>query len=217
VAFVFCLGQELRCIYYKYSEKEVFMKNVFIMIVLVSGLVFAGCSSKHVVPPEQPAQLEMQKQAVVPAKEPPKQLPQRPPENITDQQLAKVETTEEAPMYSEEKSPFEDIHFDYDKYEIQTDAQVALKSVSSWLLKNPSARLLIEGHCDERGTNEYNLALADRRAKSVRDYLIALGIASARVEMVSYGKEKPICTEHTEGCWAKNRRAHFVILREAGK
>lgn len=194
------------------------MKNVFIMIVLVSGLIFAGCSSKHVAPPEQPAQPETQKQAVVPAKEPPKQLPQqRPPENITDQQLAKVETTEEAPMYSEEKSPFEDIHFDYDKYEIQADAQAALKSVSSWLLKNPSARLLIEGHCDERGTNEYNLALADRRAKSVRDYLIALGIASARVEMVSYGKEKPICTEHTEGCWAKNRRAHFVILREAGK
>jgi peptidoglycan-associated lipoprotein len=194
------------------------MKNVFIMIVLVCGLVFAGCSSKHVAPPEQPVQPEPQKQAVVPAKEPPKQLPQqRPPENITDRQLAKVETTEETPMYSEEKSPFEDIHFDYDKYEVQSDAQTALKSVSSWLLKNPSARLLIEGHCDERGTNEYNLALADRRAKAVRDYLIALGIASLRVEMVSYGKEKPMCTEQTEGCWAKNRRAHFVILREAGK
>jgi hypothetical protein len=73
---------------------------------------------------------------------------------------------------------------------------------------------LFEGHCDERGTNEYNLALGDRRAKAARDYLIALGIAANRIEMLSYGEEKPLCTEETDECWAKNRRAHFVILKE---
>jgi peptidoglycan-associated lipoprotein len=85
------------------------------------------------------------------------------------------------------------------------------------VLKNSAVKVLVEGHCDDRGTNEYNLALADRRAKAVRDYLVALGTAPERVEMVSYGEEKPSCKEQTEECWAKNRRAHFVILREAGK
>jgi len=102
-------------------------------------------------------------------------------------------------------------------YDIRPDAKPILQAIASWLLKNTSANILIEGHCDERGTNEYNLALGDRRAKAARDYLIALGIASDRIEMLSYGEEKPLCTETTEECWAKNRRAHFVILREKGK
>ena len=76
---------------------------------------------------------------------------------------------------------------------------------------------MVEGHCDERGTNEYNLALGDRRSRAVRDYLVALGIGSNRIETISYGEEKPVCAEKTEECWAKNRRAHFVVLREAGK
>ena len=92
-----------------------------------------------------------------------------------------------------------------------------MQNVASWLIKNTSAKILVEGHCDERGTNEYNLALGDRRAKAARDYLIALGIASNRIEMISYGEEKPLCKESTEECWAKNRRVHFVILKEAGK
>ena len=83
--------------------------------------------------------------------------------------------------------------------------------------ENMPAKILIEGHCDDRGTNEYNLALGDRRAKSVRDYLVALGIASNRIETISYGEEEPLCTDQTEECWAKNRRAHFIILKEAGK
>jgi peptidoglycan-associated lipoprotein len=120
-------------------------------------------------------------------------------------------------QYKEETGMFDDIYFDYDKYDIRPDAQAALQAIANWLLKNPSAKILIEGHCDERGTNEYNLALADRRAKAARDYLVALGTAPNRIEMVSYGEEKPICTEQTEECWAKNRRGHFVILREAGK
>lgn len=111
---------------------------------------------------------------------------------------------------------FKDVLFDYDKYDVKDMHKPTIKSISSWMIKNPSARLLIEGHCDERGTNEYNLALGDRRAKSVKDYLVSLGVQSARTDTISFGEEKPLCTEQTEDCWAKNRRAHFVIM-EKGK
>jgi peptidoglycan-associated lipoprotein len=141
----------------------------------------------------------------------------KPEERITEQQLAKIDTTDELAKYKEESGLFKDIFFDYDKYDVQQDAKTVLKNIASWLLKNSAAKILVEGHCDERGTNEYNLALGDRRARAVRDYLVALGIGPKRVETVSYGEEKPICTEKTDDCFAKNRRAHFVVLREAGK
>jgi len=194
------------------------MKNILIIMLLAYGLLFAACSSKQAVKPEQIAQPEIQQQPAVQSKEPSQRIAEiRQQEKITDQELAKIEAKEETPKYKEEKSMFDDIHFDYDKYDIRPEAQSTLQAVSSWLLKNLSVKILVEGHCDERGTNEYNLALADRRAKAARDYLVALGIASDRIEMVSYGEEKPLCTDQTEDCWARNRRAHFVILREAGK
>ena len=82
--------------------------------------------------------------------------------------------------------------------------------VSDWLIAN-EAVVLIEGNCDERGTNEYNLALGDRRAKSTRDFLMASGVPSRKIEYISYGEERPVCTEQSESCWAKNRRAHFSV------
>jgi peptidoglycan-associated lipoprotein len=198
-------------------QKEDFMKNLFAVVLLIFGLIFGGCASRKVVQPEQPVTPEVQKQPSVAPKQP-SEMPQAgPSENITEKQLANIESKEEMPKYREEKSVFADIHFDFDKYDIREDAKPILQNIASWLLKNPSAKILTEGHCDERGTSEYNLALGDRRARGVRDYLVALGIPSGRIEMISYGKEKPICTEKTEECWAKNRRAHFVILREAEK
>lgn len=193
------------------------MKNFFVVVFLTCGLIFAGCSSRKVVQPEQPVTPEVQKQPAAAPKQPSEAPQAGPSENITEKQLARVETKEEMPKYREEKSMFQDIHFDFDKYDIQENAKPVLQKIASWLLKNPSAKILVEGHCDDRGTSEYNLALGDRRARAVRDYLVALGTPSGRIEMISYGKEKPICTEKTEECWAKNRRAHFVILREAEK
>jgi peptidoglycan-associated lipoprotein len=145
-----------------------------------------------------------------------------PEEEITEERLVEIETeieTEEAeaPIYIEEKIVFEDIHFDFDKYDIRPDAKPLLQGAASWLRKNTFAKILIEGHCDERGTNQYNLALGDRRAKETKDYLTALGLVSDKIEMVSYGEEKPLCTEKTEECWAKNRRVHFVILKKASE
>jgi peptidoglycan-associated lipoprotein len=107
-----------------------------------------------------------------------------------------------------------DIHFDFDKSSIRPRDAEILDANAKWLRANEKALILIEGHCDERGTVEYNVALGDRRAKAAIDYLVAQGIAAARMTTISYGKERPKCTDHNEACWAKNRRAHFLVKRD---
>jgi peptidoglycan-associated lipoprotein len=104
-----------------------------------------------------------------------------------------------------------DAFFDYDKADLRDDARSALSADADWLKKHPSVQFLIEGHCDERGTAEYNLALGDRRANAAKEYLASLGVDASRVRTVSYGKERPFCTASTEDCWQQNRRAHFLI------
>jgi peptidoglycan-associated lipoprotein len=106
-----------------------------------------------------------------------------------------------------------DVYFDFDKYAIRPHDAETLNANARWLRANMDAHVLIEGHCDERGTEEYNLSLGDRRAKAAVDYLVAQGIAPARMVTISYGKERPQCTDHHEVCWAKNRRAHFLVKR----
>jgi peptidoglycan-associated lipoprotein len=105
----------------------------------------------------------------------------------------------------------QDAYFDYDKAELRDDARTALAKDAEWLRKYPSTRLLVEGHCDERGTEEYNLALGDRRANATKEYLAAMGISDARVQTVSFGKDRPFCTAENDQCWQENRRAHFLI------
>ena len=112
----------------------------------------------------------------------------------------------------EATGPLDDIFFGYDAYDLSAEARERLASNAEWLQANPSSRVEIEGHCDSRGTIEYNLALGARRATSVRDYLVSLGIASSRITTISYGKELPACHAETASCWQKNRRAHFVLL-----
>ncbi|MBI5379234.1 MAG: peptidoglycan-associated lipoprotein Pal [Nitrospirae bacterium] len=109
-----------------------------------------------------------------------------------------------------EEPALKDIYFDYDKSDIRGDAKAVLRENAAWLKQNPKALIQIEGHCDERGTNEYNMALGDRRARATKDYLSRLGISGKRIATVSFGEEKPVCTQQSEACWAKNRRAHFV-------
>jgi peptidoglycan-associated lipoprotein len=103
-----------------------------------------------------------------------------------------------------------DAYFDFDKSDIRPDARVALAKTADFLKNYPTIKVTIEGHCDERGSTEYNLALGDRRASAVKQYLVSLGIAADRMSTVSYGKEKPFCMEHNETCWQQNRRGHFV-------
>ena len=103
------------------------------------------------------------------------------------------------------------IYFDFDKYDIRPGDAKVLDANAQWLKSNAEQLVLIEGHCDERGTNEYNLALGERRAKSTMNYLVSQGVQASRITIISYGEERPVCTEKTEECWSKNRRAQFLV------
>jgi peptidoglycan-associated lipoprotein len=115
------------------------------------------------------------------------------------------------PSEFSENSNLKDVFFDFDKYDIRADDAKTLDSNAGWLKSNANNLVLIEGHCDERGTNEYNLALGERRAKATMNYLVSQGIQANRITIISYGKERPVCSEKSEGCWQKNRRAHFLV------
>jgi len=110
-------------------------------------------------------------------------------------------------------SPLKDVFFDFDSYGLRADARQVLTANADWLKKNPSARVEIEGHCDERGTSEYNLALGAKRAQSARDYLATLGIGGDRLSTISYGEEIQVCKQASEDCWRQNRRARFVVMQ----
>jgi peptidoglycan-associated lipoprotein len=112
-----------------------------------------------------------------------------------------------------EGGPLKDVHFDYDSDDITEAGRADLDDDVNWLRDNTKASVELEGHCDNRGTIEYNLALGAKRAKAVQDYLTTQGIAAERVKTISYGKELPLCHEDTEECWARNRRVHFVVGR----
>jgi peptidoglycan-associated lipoprotein len=105
----------------------------------------------------------------------------------------------------------QDIYFDFDKYDIRPADARTLDANAAYLKSNPNSLVLIEGHCDERGTNEYNLALGERRAKSTMNYLVSQGVQANRITIISYGEERPACTDKSEACWAKNRRSHFLV------
>jgi peptidoglycan-associated lipoprotein len=107
--------------------------------------------------------------------------------------------------------PLTDVFFLYDASDLSERARTTLQTNSEWLKKWTSTRITVEGHADSRGTSEYNLALGERRATTVRDYLVSLGVDAARINVVSLGEEQPTCTDETEACWALNRRGHFLI------
>jgi peptidoglycan-associated lipoprotein len=109
------------------------------------------------------------------------------------------------------KQPLGDVFFAFDKYDLSDVSREALQRNAEWMKRWTSTRVTVEGHCDSRGTREYNIALGDRRAKAVAEYLQSLGIAADRVTTVSKGKEQPFCTEENEACWSQNRRGHFIV------
>ena len=147
---------------------------------------------------EEARRREMEKQAAIQE------------ETIQDERLSESERKERTRV---ERDMFEneDVQFEFDSAKLSVEAQDILRQKAEWLKENPRAKIIIEGHCDERGTNEYNLALGDRRAFSAKTFLVDLGIATSRLTTVSYGEERPIDSRADEDAWAKNRRAHFVI------
>lgn len=111
-------------------------------------------------------------------------------------------------------SPLKDAFFAFDRYELSDDARAVLKANAEWLKAHPSARVQIEGHCDERGAEDYNMALGAKRAHAAMEFLANLGIGANRVATVSYGEEVPMCKEHSEACWQQNRRARFIVVAD---
>jgi peptidoglycan-associated lipoprotein len=183
------------------------MMRRLLIAALFVGLIGSGCAEKKEVKPEE-TKPELEQQA----REKEKGEAQKGPEKITEQ-TAKVESKEIPSKSDEVSGMFEDVFFEFNRYDISDSAKPVLKAAADYLIKNAGQKLLIEGHCDERGTTEYNLGLGDRRAKAAKDYLASLGIPSSRIDTISYGKEKPVCTEHSDDCWAKNRRDHLIIVK----
>jgi peptidoglycan-associated lipoprotein len=185
------------------------MKKITIVFVVMLGLLAFGCSTKVATKPEEGMEESaMQEQAMEPVEE----VTMEPQTEVTGQEMARIE---EEMVPKSGKPDLRDIYFDFDRYDLKDAARPVLREMATWLMDS-DATALIEGHCDDRGTNEYNLALGDRRASSVKSFLISSGVPARKIETVSFGEEKPVCSEQTEDCWAQNRRAHFAIS-ESGR
>ncbi|MBI5632695.1 MAG: peptidoglycan-associated lipoprotein Pal [Nitrospirae bacterium] len=184
-------------------------KSLAAVMAIVSIIAFSGCAQKKVATVDQTSAPVSAQTKPADREAPAADSKKIPTESVTSLDKDKKETV---PAYVRElQAKVQDVYFAYDKYDLSDDAIKAVKTVGDILTKNKKVKVTIEGHSDERGTNEYNLALGDRRAKVAKDYLISLGIPANRIELISYGEEKPACTESSETCWAKNRRDHFVL------
>lgn len=194
------------------------MKRIFLLfLAFVLVFVFAGCAKRTVTTPvaqEAPKETAQKAAPVEPEK---KTEPMKAEEPVMAKaEPKKVETVPVREVTEAKPAQFGNIYFDFDKYDIREDAKPTLKSAADWLIKNKDAKMILEGHCDDRGTNEYNLALGEKRAKSARDYIVSAGVTKNRLDTISYGEEKPLCKEQTENCWQQNRRVQFVSGK-AGK
>jgi peptidoglycan-associated lipoprotein len=179
--------------------------NLVLTLALTMPLAMVGCGPKPVKPTPAPP-------PVAPATPPP--APEPPPEIAPAQ--SEYDTLRQKSIDELEKMGLlSDIHFDYDRADLRDSDRGVLSQNADTLKKFDFLRITVEGHCDERGSVEYNLALGERRAKAAHDYLVSLGVDAARFKTVSYGKEVPLCQESNEDCWARNRRAHFAVTGKA--
>jgi peptidoglycan-associated lipoprotein len=165
---------------------------------------FASCRKKVEETPPPPPQVKEQPQ-VEKVETPPVQEPE-----LTEAEIFARKTLEELNA----EIPMNMIHFDYDKYFVRDNAKPVLEQNAAWMKKWTGVKILIEGHCDERGTEEYNLSLGEKRAKSTLDYLVSLGISPNRIRIISYGKSQPIDSGHNDAAWERNRRAQFTIIEK---
>ncbi len=180
--------------------------SVLLGLLLVFG---ASCAKQKVAPVEEAAVEETARDDAA-AQQAAQERAARAQEEARRRQraaeLAEMSEAERRRAFEEEN-----IHFEFDKYTLTPEAMMILDEKAAWMREHSDARVLIEGHADNRGSNEYNLALGDRRANSAKDYLVKSGVAESRFTTISYGEEQPLCMQDTEPCWARNRRGHFEI------
>ena len=176
-------------------------------VVLCAGMLAEGCAKKA----PQVVRVEPTPSAIAEAPPPPPppapEPTPAPATALTEEELFARKTLEELNA----ERPLDDALFDLDQSTIRDDARVVLQRNAEWLRRWTSTRIAIEGHCDSRGTSEYNLALGERRSAAVKDYLLSLGITPERIVVVSKGKESPVCSDENESCWQRNRRGHHII------
>ena len=182
------------------------------LLLLATGCAKRPAVSQAAAPPPTGAVVAAPPPAATPAPAPAPVVPPPAPAPVAPPTPAPPAPAPARPAPAEFRSipELRDVFFDFDKYVIRPDAARTLDANAAWLQSNPSAVILIEGHCDERGTNAYNLALGERRARATQEYLVSRGVAAARISTISYGEERPVCSERTEKCWAQNRRAHVL-------
>jgi peptidoglycan-associated lipoprotein len=183
--------------------------RVFAAVALAAAVAASGCGKKKPVPPPPAAPPAAAATTTTP---PPPPAPPPPPPNApahtpTEDEIFAGKSLEQL----NGEHPLGDAYFDLDSSQIRADAQAVLQKDADWMKRWPSTKITVEGHCDSRASAEYNLALGNRRATAVRDYLTSLGIVSDRVQIVSKGKEQPVCAEEAESCWQQNRRGHFLV------
>ena len=187
------------------------VRAVLPIIVLTVSMGASACAKK--VPPPVPAPPPPPAASAAPPPPPPPPAPRAAavppsaPGGLSEDEVFARKSLEQLNA----ERPLQDVYFDLDQADIRADARAALQKNSDWLTRWSSAVLAIEGHCDARGSAEYNLGLGSRRATAVKDYLVSLGVPAARVTIVSKGKEQPFCNQQEESCWQQNRRGHFVI------
>lgn len=186
-------------------------KRLSLAVVLIVGLVALwGCPKKSEMNTvSEPSRTETAAEMQTPAIEERSARVEPEPEYKPEEPKYNAESGgEKARAAAEGLKP---VYFDFDEAALRVDARAVIEANAAWLRANPQAKITIEGNCDERGTKEYNVALGQRRAANIRKYLAGLGIAQGRITLLSFGKEKPVCTQHTEQCMQKNRRGDFVV------
>jgi peptidoglycan-associated lipoprotein len=181
---------------------------LFILALVLSLAVAAACAKKP--PPQAPAPPPPPPAAAsAPPPPPPPPPPPAPPppRPLSEEEIFTRKTLEQLNA----EKPLNDVFFDLDRSDIREEGKAALQKDADWMKRWTSTQVTVEGHCDSRGSAEYNLGLGSRRATAVKEYLVSLGIAANRITTVSKGKEQPFCREENESCWQQNRRGHFVI------
>jgi len=175
--------------------------------VLALTVLVGACAKK--TPPPQPS---LDASTMAPSTQQPTDVTPQPRPAIEDKKPDPLAgDIEAANRHAYEQGLLGDVYFDFDRADLTEQARARLARNAEFLRSHPEFQLSLEGHCDERGTNEYNLALGERRAAAAKDYMVSLGVAAARLRTISYGEERPQCTASDESCWSLNRRAHFMI------
>lgn len=183
-----------------------------LVLWLTVVMIASGCSGRRIVTSAEDQEFQASP-PLAPVAEETKVLPPTKPEEpeirVEEEPVVPVTPVQPSSLPVELPAELSDVYFDFDRYAIRADAQSTLQRLAGLLTSELTPELVIEGHCDERGTSAYNLVLGERRAQAAKRYLEDHGMTASQVRVTSYGKERPFCTEHSEACWQSNRRVHF--------